>query len=77
MEFQWLKDDLKDNYLLCVSTNRSLFFRGTLSAEHNGKRLWQPFPKGKPQEVYGDLKSAQHQCEAMICELSQISLAHG
>ena len=58
MEFQWLKDDLKDNYLLCIAANRGLFFRGTLSAEHNGKRLWQPFPNGEPSEIYGDLKSA-------------------
>jgi hypothetical protein len=66
MKFQWLKDDLKDNHLLCIATNRSLFFRGTLSAEYNGKRLWRSFPKGEPQEVYGDLESAQRQCEITL-----------
>ena len=66
MKFQWLKDDLKDNHLLCVTADRCLFFRGTLSAEDNGKRLWRPFPEGEPQEVHGDLESARRQCEVML-----------
>ena len=65
MKFEWLKDDVKGNYLLCIAGYRSLFFRGTLSREHNGKRFWQPFPKGEPREVYGDLMRAQRHCETM------------
>ena len=66
MKFQWLKDDLKGNHLLCLEGHRSLFFRGMLCAKDNGRRLWQPFPKGEPLEVYGDLESAQRCCEAMV-----------
>jgi hypothetical protein len=77
MKFEWLKDDLKDNHLLCIATNRSLFFRGTLSPECNGKRWWQPFPEGEPQEVYGDLPRAQRHCEAMVRESEETSVAHG
>ncbi|SEL27012.1 hypothetical protein SAMN05216387_107138 [Nitrosovibrio tenuis] len=75
MKFQWLKDDLKDNHLLCIATNRSLFFRGTLSPEFEGKRLWQPFPKGEPQEVHGDLVSAQRRCEVLAEELGETLVA--
>jgi hypothetical protein len=76
MKFEWLKDDLKDNHLLCVAGYRSVFFRGTLSQEYNGKRLWRPFPNGDPQEVYGDLQRAQRYCEAMVRELSETSMAY-
>lgn len=66
MEFEWLKDELKGNYLLCLSRYRSLFFRGTLSLEENGCRFWQPFPRGEAQEICGDLESAQRCCEATV-----------
>ena len=57
MKFEWLKDEVKGNYLLCLTGYRSLFFRGTLSPEDNGKRFWQPFPKGESREI-GDLDTA-------------------
>jgi hypothetical protein len=66
MKFEWLKDAPTGNYLLCVAQHRSAFFRGTLSPEYNGKRLWRPFPNGDPQEVCGDLQRAQRCCEAMV-----------
>ncbi len=69
MKFEWLKDDLKGNHLLCLAGERSLFFRGTLLSEDRGRRFWEPFPKGERQEVSGDLKSAQRRCEVMVQEL--------
>lgn len=66
MKFDWLRDDLKGSHLLCLVEHRSLFFRGTLSAEKGGKRFWQPFPEGELKEVSADLKSAQRQCEEMV-----------
>jgi hypothetical protein len=77
MKFEWLKDDPTGNYLLCVVQYRSTFFRGKLSPEYNGKRLWRPFPNGDPREVDGDLQSAQRYCEATVRESSETSVAHG
>jgi hypothetical protein len=75
MKFEWLNDGLKGNHLLCVVQYRSVFFRGTLSSEYNGKRLWRPFPNGDPQEIYGDLLSAQRYCEAMVQEMNEALVA--
>lgn len=63
MKFEWLRDEVKDHHLLCLAEHRSLFFRGTLSAEKEGKRFWQAFPSGELREVSPDLKRAQRQCE--------------
>lgn len=69
MFFEWLLDDLKGNHILCLTRERCLFLRGTLSPEGNGKRLWQPFPDGEPTEVCGNLEIARHQCEEMVRQL--------
>lgn len=75
MQFEWLRDDLKDNHLLCLRRDRSVFFRGTLSPEDNGKRFWKPFPTGEPQEVCGNLQAAKRRCEAMVQHLDGTELA--
>ena len=70
MESEWIWDDHKGNHLLCIVRQRCLFFRGTLSSEKNGKRVWQPFPEGEPQEVAGDLQSAKEYCEGLALSTS-------
>ncbi|PTR14474.1 hypothetical protein C8R31_106147 [Nitrosospira sp. Nsp2] len=75
MKFEWLLDEVNDTHLLCVKGDRSLFFRGKLSGEINGRRIWQPFPKGEPKEVSGDLEIARRRCESMVRELAVHELA--
>jgi hypothetical protein len=74
MKFEWLRDDRKGNHLLCLAEQRSLFFRGTLSSERGGKRLWQPFPEGELQEVSADLKKAQRQCEEIVSSVASADI---
>jgi hypothetical protein len=77
MKFEWLLDELKGNHLLCLKSESALFFRGTLSREDSGRRIWQSFPEREPTEVSGDLEIARRQCEEFVRKLTVLQLYGG